>query len=313
VAKATSHWLSRVPWHSGEDFTLCAPAFMLCVFWDCEIHPRELKLMNLSSFLKCLHLALLLILLGPLSATSLLRAQEQSFPQPPVTGVLGNKDEGALAEITAYLQALSVTGWHDLEGSGTLTFPAGEPYSAELYLSGARNSRLDIAMSSGTRSFRVNKSSGTFHDEKGNQGSLFPETFSKGIVAFPRVWTEAVSSSRISLHDQGVFTGTGQSLHRITMEYPFEHANNGFDPTVATDLYFDPTTHLLVISVDELRLQESPNRLFLRVTRYSNYQQLGGLSFPTAIQQTLDGQLQWNLQISRLTVNTNPQETTFSF
>lgn len=267
--------------------------------------------MNSLSLRVCLnHVFLFLIFVLPSAA--LMHAQGQQFPQPPVTGTLGNKDVGALTEIAAYLQACSPTSWHDIRGTGTLTFPSGDISPAQLFLTSAMESRLDIQMSSGTRSLRVNSSSGRFLDEKGNQGSLLPETLSKGIVAFPRIWAEAINSSRITFHDQGVFTGTGQSLHRITMEYPFAHAS-GFDATVATDLYFDPTTHFLVISVDDLRFQESPNRLFLRVTYYSNYQQLGGIPFPATIQQTLDGQQQWTLQISQLSINTNPPESTFSF
>ena len=74
----------------------------------------------------------------------------QSFPAPPTTGILGSKDATALAgEIAKYLQVASIAAWSDLEASGTLTFPGGDAHSAELYLSGTQNSRLDIVMDSG--------------------------------------------------------------------------------------------------------------------------------------------------------------------
>jgi hypothetical protein len=142
---------------------------------------------------------------------------------------------------------------------------------------------------------------------------LFPETFSAGILAFPRLWGEALGSPQISLRDDGLFEGTAQTLHRITIEYPYAYSSNGPIPTVATDLYFDPSSNLLLLSVDNLRVKENPNKLFQRVTSYGNYQLLSGVLFPTTIQQTVDGQPQWTLQISQVTTNTNPSDSTFEF
>jgi len=241
-----------------------------------------------------------------------LLSQEQSFPAPPVGGILGVKDASAMTEVAGFLEASSATGWHDLEGSGTLTFPAGDEHSATLWLSGAQESRLDVVMDSGTRSSRLATTSGRFRDEKGNQTPVFPDTASRGIFAFSRIWAEGASTSQISFHDQGMLSVTGQSLHRITMEYPYVQAS-GFRPTVATDLYFNPTTHLLVFSVEDVRFMQVPYRLFRRVTEYSNYQTIGAITFPASIRQTLDGQVQWKLQITQITTNTNPPDSTFSF
>jgi hypothetical protein len=240
-------------------------------------------------------------------------AQKQSFPLPSTTGILGHKDAGAFAEIKAHLLAVSATGWQGLEGTGTLTYPNGDVHSALLYLRGAKYSRLDITMDSGTRSLRVSGFAGRFQDEKGNPGVLPPATSSAGIVAFPRIWTDA-ASSRISLYDQKIYAGTGQSLHRITIEYPIDAEGRGSfsKKTAATDLYFDPNTHLLLFSVDSISVSTMRRQLTL-VTSYGNYQSFEGVSVPTTIKQALNGQEQWTLQLSQVTINTNSPTSTFSF
>lgn len=127
-----------------------------------------------------------------------LQAQEQSFPTPAKNGVLGRNNATALSEIKAYLQAVSASGWKDLRATGTLTYPNGGTHPATLYLMGPRCSRLDIEMGAGTRSLRLSGFAGRYETETGEMGSLPVETASAGIVAFPRVWSGAATSSGIS-------------------------------------------------------------------------------------------------------------------
>ena len=241
--------------------------------------------------------------------------QEQSFPLPTTTGAVGKKDSGALAEIKAHLLTVSASGWQDLQATGTLTYPDSDTHPATLYLMGSKYSRLDIEMGAGTRSLRIGGFAGRFQDEQGNQGSLPPGTSCAGIVAFSRIWSDAVTSSRISLTDENIYGGTGQSLHRITMEYPLESATGSglANRTAATDLYFDPSTHLLAYSVDAVAFHGTTRQIFNRVTAYGDYQEFSGIKVPTAIKQYLNGQLQWTLQLSQVTVNSAPPAHTFSF
>ena len=261
------------------------------------------------------NLAFALFMLSLLTiAPVLVSAQEQSFPLPSSTGTLGNKDAGALAEIKAHLLAVSAAGWQGLEGTGILTYPDGDVHSALLYLRGTKFSRLDITMDSGTRSLRVSGLAGRFQDEKGYPGVLSPATSCAGIVAFSRIWAEAATSTKVSLYDQKIYAGTGQSLHRITIEYPID-AEGGSSisrRTAATDLYFDPKTHLLLFSVDTFSVS-SMRRQLTRVTSYGNYKSFEGVSVPTTIKQALNGQEQWTLQLSQVTINTNSPTSIFSF
>ena len=243
------------------------------------------------------------------------RAQEQSLPSPTTTGVLGKKDASALAEINAHLQAVGAGGWQGLEATGTLTFPDGTSHAASLFLAGSKSQRLDIEMESGSRSLRLGGFAGRFRDERGNQGSLPSATSSAGIVAFPRIWADASTSSNVSLYDQHLYSGTGSNHHRITIEYALEGPAGSRlgKETGATDLYFDPSTHLLAYSVDAVTFNESARQVFSRVTSYEQYQQFNGVKVPTTIKQYLNGQLQWTLLLSQITENATHSADTFSF
>jgi hypothetical protein len=243
------------------------------------------------------------------------QAQALTFPVPSTTGILGKKDTRALTEIKAHLMAVSAAGWQGFEATGTLTYPDGYPHPASLYLMGAKRTRLDIEMASGTRSLRLVGFAGRFQDEKGNQGSLTAATSSAGIVAFPRIWAEGATSLRISLYDRNSYTAAGQSLDRITLEYPIEGTSGDQlgSKTAATDLYFDPNNHLLCYSVDALTYNNVSAQTHVRITSYADYQQFNGIKAPATIKQYLNGQLQWTLQLSQVTVNPAEPATTFSF
>jgi len=241
-------------------------------------------------------------------------SQTQGFPIPPVTGSLGAKDANALAEVQSFVQVTGAVGWQDLVGTGTLSYQDGEVHAASIYLQGSARSRLDIDMGSGSRSVRLNASSGAFEDESGNLSSLLPATSRAGIVAFPRLWIDASSSPLVSLSDQGLYTGTGQSLHRITVEYQLNPGTySAGDPTVATDLYFDPSTHLLLFSVDSVQFVNAQGQSFLQTMQYGAYQSFNGVSIPTSLTQTLNDQPQWAMQVTQLTLNSHPTPDTFSF
>jgi hypothetical protein len=239
---------------------------------------------------------------------------DPEFPLPKTTGVFGTRDNSALLEITAFLRATSGASWQSLDATGTLMFPDGDSHQAELHLKGAYNTRLDITMETGIRSFRVTRSSGVFRDERGNGGTLQAATSATELVAFPRIWTDALSSQRISLFDHGTFASNGHTFHRLTIEYALSPSGyKGFDPAAATDLYFDPTSHLLLYSVDAAVFNEQPNMISTRITEYNNYQAVNGILIPTLISEVLDGQPQWVMQLNTITTNTLSPDSTFSF
>jgi hypothetical protein len=250
-------------------------------------------------------------MLGPICA----QGQEQSFPTPATSGVLGRKDAGAFAEIRAHLSAVSASGWQSLEATGTLTYPGGDTHVATLYLMGSNDSRLDIEMEAGTRSLRQSGFVARFQHENGNRGSLPPATASAGIVAFPRIWTDAVPSSQISLYDHSTSAHDGHNLHRITIEYPIGAGLGTVlnERTTATDLYFDSSTHVLTQSVDAVTFNGPSRQTFSRETSYADYRQFDGVMIPATIKQYLNGQLQWTLNLSQVNINATLADNIFSF
>lgn len=241
-------------------------------------------------------------------------SQTQGFPTPMANGSLGAKDPNALAEVESFIQVTGGSAWQDLVGTGTLSYQDGQSHPATLYLQGSGSSRLDIDMGSGSRSVRLIASAGTFQDESAGQHPLLPNTSRIGIVAFPRVWTDAATSPLVSLFDHGLYAGTGQPLHRVTVEYQLNPGSYAVgDPTVATDLYFDPNTHLLLFSVDSVRFANAQQQVFLQSIAYGAYQTVNGVSVPTSLIQTLNDQPQWALQLSQITLNSHPTPDTFSF
>lgn len=282
------------------------PLFRACMrFVETGFHLSTRKT-NLTKH--CLAFAL------ALSASLASSAQTPDFPLPVATGRLGQKDPAAWAEVLAHLQAAAASNWKDVEATGTLTYPAGDTHAASLFLLGSRYSRLDVTMDSGTRSVRLISTYGRFKDETGVKSPLLPITSRAALVAFPRIWIKAAAAGPISLFDKGTIATNGQNLHRITFEFPLGPGTySPGDRTEATDLYFDPNTHLLLFSVDSLRFANSANQPFLRVISYGNYQRFAGILFPTALTETLNGQVQWNLQLAQFSVNANPPSSTFLF
>jgi hypothetical protein len=99
------------------------------------------------------------------------------------------------------------------------------------------------------------------------------------------------------------------------MEYPLESAtgSKSLNGTAATDLYFDSNTHLLAHSVDAVTFSGPMRQTFNRASTYADYQQFSGVQVPTTIKQYLNGQLQWTLQLTQVTVNPALTTDTFSF
>jgi hypothetical protein len=240
--------------------------------------------------------------------------QMQLFPTPVVAGTLGHKDSAAVAEVQAFVQATGGSSWVDLAATGTLTYPDGSAHSASIWLQSSQNARLDVSFDSGLRSTRLAGAFGAFQDETGEISPILPINSRAGIVAFPLLWSEALNSPQVSLYDHGIVPIGTTMLHMVTLEIPVTpgDAEPG-NPTEATDFYFDPSTSLLLFSVQSLQFANSAGQAFQQVTAYSGYQGFGGVLVPTTIQQALNGQVEWNLALMQVLVNSTTDPNIFLF
>ncbi|WP_442300008.1 hypothetical protein [Terriglobus sp. 2YAB30_2] len=194
-----------------------------------------------------------------------------------------------------------------MQGSGLITYSSDQnSYSATLTIIGSKRFRLDVQTPIGAFSSRINNRLGSIQQPDGKMFPLAPEIAASGIVQFelPRL---ADLQARSSVLDHGVTVIDGMSLHRVTIEQPLTPRKN-----IATDLYFDPQTHLLVKTANAIRPNGAQSEL-LRVITYGDYRPVDGVMIPFLYTQSLDGQKQWTIQLSEVQLNPNIQSNYFEF
>jgi len=238
------------------------------------------------------------------------------IPFPAASGVLGRADAGASAELIAHLKAVGLSPWTGMQGTGQIAYGNDTAtYSATLTISGNTGFRLDAANQQGHFSLRIRGSHGEIQEANGHRILILPNTAASGIVQFQLLRLANFPGQKTSLLDRGTVTIGGQILHRLTYEFPAVAATLPAQKqhTIATDLYFDPATHLLVKSANAIRINGAGNHDFLREITYEDYRQVDGISIPFRYTQTLNGQKLWTLQLSDVQLNPTLQPTYFQF
>lgn len=272
--------------------------------------PKSHRRMSLSHrFFVCMALSSA-IAFGQSAPSSL------DIPQPSASGILGHTDTGALTELLAHLKAVGATPWTGMQGTGQITYGDDtSTYSATLTVLGNTNFRLDADTQQGQFSIRISGSQGETQDAKGQQTLILPNTAASGLVQFQLVRQANFPNPKTSLLDRGTVAVDHQTLHRLTYEFPAVVAALPMQKqqTIATDLYFDPATHLLVKSANTIRINGAGNHDFLREITYEDYRQVGASMVPFRYTETLNGQRLWTLQLSDVQLSPNLQTTYFEF
>ena len=237
---------------------------------------------------------------------------------PARTGILGRGDAAALEEVVEHQNAVGAAPWVGIQGKGFLTYPSADlgPFNATLSILHGDNFRLDVETPQGIRSTRIHGSHGAIQDADAKYQQIQPETATQGLVQFHLLRLPSFPGPSLSLIDRGTTQIQGKSLHLITIEsplpkdaYPIGLAHS----TTATDLYFDPSTHLLVKSATSVMVTGTHGQDFLRVISYSDYQKVGGTMIPFHYEESLSGQLQWTLQLTQASYETPLQPSDFIF
>lgn len=264
------------------------------------------------------------------SFTRVYGSTDRDVPLPAAAAPLGRYDSAALSEIVEHLKVVGTGPWTDLQGTGQITYPAGgsgdsEVDSAVLSVLGARNFRLDVTTPKGIRSTRIAWHAGAILDTDGTKAFLPEATAAFGLVEFPRVRAEDLSGGNASVIDDGFVTVNGQALHRISLVYPFIPVSARINPAsqalpalkpatdLAVDLYFDPTSHLLIESAELIKLAGAGNQQFLRCTSYGDYRQVGGSLIPYRYIQSLNGETLWVLQLNEARLGVGLTASSFHF
>jgi hypothetical protein len=241
---------------------------------------------------------------------------------PSATGLFGHVDPAASTEILEHIAAVGASPWQDMSASGKITYPLGdtsEADSATLTIFNGDRFRLDVQTPQGTRSTRIVGGSGATLRSDGSKDFLLPFTAAQGLVAFPQLRVATFPTSQTSLYDKGLQSVDGTTLHRLAVEHPLgkppsalPSAKATVPPSVVTDLYFDPASHLLMKSVASIKLSGMGSD-FIRCTTYEDYRKVGAVLVPFRISESLNGQVQWTLQLDSVALNTGLAQTNFIF
>jgi hypothetical protein len=243
---------------------------------------------------------------------------DSDVQMPTRTGTLGRVDAAALEEVVEHLKVVGVAPWTEMQGKGALTYPSADlgPFNATLSILNGDSFRLDVETSQGLRSTRIQGSTGAIQDADGKSQPIPAETASIGLVQFQLLRLPSFPDPSLSLLDRGIRQIDGKSLHLVTVESPLPKTASPIGlaySTTATDLYFDPSTHLLIKSATVIRITGARNQDFLRVISYSDYQKIGETLIPFHYQESLSGQPQWTLQLTEANFETTLKPSFFTF
>ncbi len=242
---------------------------------------------------------------------------------PRETGVFGHVDPAASTEIVEHIKAVGASTWHDMYATGKITYPNGdkaEVDDATFSILNGDSYRLDINAPQGTRSIRVLGGFGAIQESDGTKDFLLPSTAAQGLAAFPQLRVATFPTNHTSIYDKGTLTVDGKVLHRLAVERPLGSVAMGdysatkkrTPPDIVTDLYFDPTSHLLSKSAASIRLSGSRSE-FIQCVTYDDYQKIDNSLIPFRFTQSLNGQVQWVLQLDHVELNTGLKQANFHF
>ena len=246
---------------------------------------------------------------------------DQGIVLPPAVPFVPRLDPGALQEIHAYRNAIHLDSWSDMQGTGQLTSTATEsdgsvgPKTATVWIRG-HGCRLDIEKQKGTSSMRINGASGSVQHADGSRKSIDARDAVAELFAFPMLMDASFPSLNLVLIDLGMVAVNGAVLHGITAERPWpgDLADSKGNPfTTATNLYFDPQTHLLLKSATAVAGQRVTPQRFLRVITYGDYRAVGVMQVPFQYRETLNGQIIWTLQLTAVQLNQGLLQSSFQF
>lgn len=243
---------------------------------------------------------------------------------PPLSVPLAvvRQDPGALAVIRAYQIAVGRRLWENLVATGTVVpethqptrIIAGQP--ATLWISGTQAYRLDIETPRGSISIRIEGASGGIQQPNGHMIRMDSRDAAVGLFAFPLISNGDFPNKQTSLMDQGTVQVDGVTLHRVTAEIPWSELTKGgkkISGVGITDLYFDPSTHLLVKSVNVLQGTDPRLARDVRVISYQDYRPAFSGLLPYRLMESVEGHHVWTLQITQIASQAAPQAVDYRF
>lgn len=206
----------------------------------------------------------------------------------------------------------------DFTATGDITYYwAGkeEKGSATVRGRGVDQLRFDANLAGGTRSWAVHAGSGTLREIDGKTTEIpYHNAVALGSLIFPLARLQALSTdTKASISYDGVSNVEQQPFERLRAHKTlFDKDPDGSgNRLLDADLYFDPTTHLLLGIQDQTHPRKSMTVDVSHAIYFSDYRQVNGLTIPFTVSEYVGGQRVWSLQISDVKFNTGLSDTDF--
>lgn len=243
---------------------------------------------------------------------------------PQLPGLVVSSDAQAVAVLGNAMNAVGglsiLAGLEDFTASGNITyFWAGQQVQGTVTLrgKGLDEFRMDADLPSGTRSWAVDHGIGMLSD---TDGTVTPipghNAVNLGALTFPYLWLAgAAGNPQTTVSTLGTTQVNGTSAIEIRVQ---RHYATSYDPTGAIaqlttrDFFVDPTTFLIL----KTEIMTHPAKTFsLSLPEdlyFSNYQRVSGVLVPFSIEETINGQEIWTVQISSVQFNSGLSDADFS-
>jgi hypothetical protein len=234
-----------------------------------------------------------------------------------------SSDPQAVAFAAQSTQALTGgTSIRDVTLTGNVTWTAGsdtEAGTATLLAFGAGESRMDLALSGGTRTEIRDASTGI------PQGEWFAPGDASGLFASQNCWTDAVwffpvlgslaAGPNIILAYIGQENRNGETVQHIRT-YVYQPVAYPASPTPeqlsTMDFYLDAVTLLpLTVTYNAHPDNDATTNISVEID-FSNYQPISGVNVPMRIQKYIQGTLTIELMLSSAAFNTGLPITNFT-
>jgi hypothetical protein len=206
----------------------------------------------------------------------------------------------------------------DVTLTGTVTWGGSDTGTATLSALGTGESRIDLALTSGTRTEIRDAQTGI------QQGQWFAPNSVSGYFAFHNCWTDAVwffpalgslaGGPNVVLSYIGPENRNGGAVQHL-QSYVYQSVQFP-DPTPQQlsimDFYLDATTLLPVAVTFSAHPDDDATTDLLVEIDFSNYQSINGVAVPIRIQRYQQGNLMADVTLSGASFNTGLALSTFT-
>ena len=225
-----------------------------------------------------------------------------------------SQDPQAVAEINTSINASggipAISAISDFTATGNITYywaTQNVQGTVTLKALGTSNFRSDAVLPSGTQSWAVTNNSGTLVDTAGTRTTIpFYNAVNIGILSWrmPNLIAALSNSSATISYLGSVQSDAGQA---IQVHFQVTDPTNP-DPSTATfntiDYFFDPTTNLLIESIDTTYPSTNFSNGLPHEIVYSNYQNVDGVMIPFSVVEKISNQETWSVQLTGISFNT---------